>query len=399
MRVVGLIVEYNPLHNGHKHHINEARRITNADVLVVVMSSSFVQRGEPAIFDKWTRTYMALENGVDLVVELPFVYAVQSADIFANRAVEMLNALSVDTIVFGSESGSIEDFEKWYESSKSTEYDEIVKEELKKGFSFPKATAFALSKISGSSEENLSLPNNILGRFYYQAIKDAKYKIDLMTIPRLASDYHDEFLTENVYNIASATSIRKAIFENIDFKSYVPWKVVDATDYLGLSNFFTDIKSILLSMDSEMIKNINLVCEGIENRLHREVVLSDNIIDFISKIVNKRYTRAKVQRILMNVLVGVRKGVSKKISAEKVPYVRILGTNESGRSLLKKLRKENSKTPIIQSIDEIRCDVSSIEERATKIYASKMQFDKGQELIKREYMHPIIWSNSNTKQK
>ncbi len=391
MHVVGLIVEYNPFHNGHKYHIEEARKVTGADVIVAVMSGNFVQRGEPAIIDKWKRTDVALDNGVDLVIELPFIYAVQSADIFAKRAVELLNLIGVNTIVFGSESGVMSDFKKWNDAFCSVDFSDLVKLEMKKGYSYPKATSKALSEICGINEEEISLPNNILGRFYYKAITDLGCKIKLETIKRLGANYHDENLEENKYNISSATAIRKAMKENLNYSNFVPWKLEREQELISLDMFYNEIRAIILSMDKNSLSGVNLVEEGIESKFLKEINNYDNLSSFISNVVSKRYTKARIQRTLLQVLVGVKKSNNREILNQSINYIRILGVNSIGRLLLKKFKKDGNKCKVIHSLDETNCIVSEIEERSTKIYASKIKNHyKKQELIQREYRHPII---------
>jgi predicted nucleotidyltransferase len=229
MKVVGLITEYNPFHNGHKYHIEEARRITGADYVVAVMSGDFVQRGVPAIIDKYSRTRMALNNGVDLVLELPVCYATGSAEYFAHGAVAVLNALGVvDYLCFGSEAGEIELLQKATELiySAPASFDDLLKAYLKEGLNYPAARQKALEAVTGSlspdnnrPDDNNALikvftePNNILGIEYLKAIHDLSASMQPVTIRREVAHYHEATLTriDTPSVISSATAIRSTI--------------------------------------------------------------------------------------------------------------------------------------------------------------------------------------------
>ena len=203
MKTVGIIAEFNPLHNGHKYLLDEAKRLSGADFCIVVMSGNFVQRGSPALLDKYTRTQMALLNGVDLVIELPVIYATASAEYFARGAVRLLDKLGVvDIITFGSECGNIELLKKAATelTEETPDFKKNLQDNLKKGLSFPKARSQAIGKQGDGSE-----PNNILGIEYIKALNYWDSSITPTTIERKGSGYHDE-------QMASATAIRKMEF-------------------------------------------------------------------------------------------------------------------------------------------------------------------------------------------
>lgn len=212
MNVLGLIVEYNPFHNGHLYHIEQARNKSNADVVITIMSGHFLQRGEPAIVDKFTRSRMAVMNGSDLVIELPTVYAIQHRDLFCYSAVSILNQLGVNTIIFGSETGEIEPFNTFIdnETDYKKEIDEKVKHYLKQGESYPRAYSKTLADLKISSIDD-HLPNNSLGIGYVRAVKKINSNITIDTIKRKQAAYHQKVLSTP---IASATSIRKSIADN-----------------------------------------------------------------------------------------------------------------------------------------------------------------------------------------
>ena len=227
MKAVGVIVEYNPFHYGHAYHIKKAKEITGAEVVIAAMSGNFLQRGEPALVSKWVRTEMALKGGVDLVFELPYTFAVQKADTFANGAVSLLDVAGCDAICFGSESGNIDDFYHTYDFLEKHQQTMIrlFVSFLDQGNSYPKALSLAFQSLNPAENIiDLAMPNNILGFQYVSAAQKQQLKTKMVTIQRKSANYHDEHFS--TAPIASATSIRKALF-SIDhdissIQSYVP---------------------------------------------------------------------------------------------------------------------------------------------------------------------------------
>lgn len=214
LKAVGLVVEYNPFHNGHLYHLEASKTASEADAVIAVMSGNFLQRGEPALVSKWARTKMALKQGADLVIELPYAYATQKAETFADGAISILEALGCSSVCFGSENGEISPFLETAEllNSHHAEYQQLVKQFMKEGMSYPSAQTSAFLALETDSRPlDLSLPNNILGFQYVRAIQKQKASIRPLTIKRTAAGYHDEDF--NSSPIASATSIRKALFQ------------------------------------------------------------------------------------------------------------------------------------------------------------------------------------------
>ncbi|MCY7804179.1 nucleotidyltransferase, partial [Bacillus spizizenii] len=279
MKAVGLVVEYNPFHNGHLYHAQTAKRQTGCDTAVAVMSGHFLQRGEPAVVSKWARTKMALQNGVDLVIELPYLYSVQKAEIFARGSVSILNKLGCEALFFGSENGDIEPFletAKLIDEHKHT-FDQRIKEELKKGANYPAAAAITFSSILHTeSTLDLSKPNNILGYHYVTSILSGGYSMKPCTTARISSDYHDADLPEGENHIASATSIRKAMIEqNLDAclrflpaasarelahyrKSFGLWHTSES--------YFSYLKYSLSTVTAQELQQVYEVEEGLERR-------------------------------------------------------------------------------------------------------------------------------------
>ncbi len=349
MRVAGIIVEYNPLHNGHLHHILETRRKSNCDYLIAVMSGNFTQRGEPAMIDKFARTKMALQNHVDLVIELPFVFSVQSADIFAYTSVAILNHLKVDEIYFGSESGNIDELFYLSDILESKEYNELILKYSKEGNSYPTSSAMAVKDLTGKDSRDskiYDLPNNILGIHYISAVKKLKSNIKVKTIKRVQTDYYDEY-TEGK-DIQSASAIRKMIENKYDIKSYVPTNVSDLLEgrkIINLEMFTEYLKYRILSATKEDLKAIFNINEGFENRV-KKVNNFSSVEDLISKIITRRYTNSKIRRSLIHILCNTEKTV---LTSFEVPYLRILGMNKTGQSYLNLIKKDLD-VPLISKI-------------------------------------------------
>lgn len=214
MKSCGVVVEYNPFHNGHYYHLQQARKQTEADCIVAVMSGPFLQRGEPAIIDKWHRTKAALRGGADLVVELPFLYAVQNSDFFSKGAIRILADLGVQAVCFGSESGRIDAFLQTKEQMELHEdtYQETLRKSMAEGLSFPEASRLGYEAIDfPDGAVDMSQPNNILGLSYLKEIAAYAPHMDPVTILRKDSHYHEEDITGT---IASATSIRRELLKN-----------------------------------------------------------------------------------------------------------------------------------------------------------------------------------------
>ena len=253
MKTVGIIVEYNPLHNGHKYHIDMVRKESNADIIIAVMSSSFTMRGELSLFDKFTKTTQALENGADIIIELPFILAVQNSDLFAKHAVMLLNLAKVDEIWIGSESNDPYLYEKCYKEFNNEENQLKIKELLKQGLSYKSATDSIFSLSS----------NDLLGYSYYNAIKDNHINIKLSTIKRIGDNYLDKNNTDQTFT--SAYAIRSNL-ELLD--TYVPSFVSNDKDkILDSSKLFNYLKFNILNSSIDELNNIFFAEEGIENKL------------------------------------------------------------------------------------------------------------------------------------
>ncbi len=359
MRVVGIVVEYNPFHNGHLYHIEKTREKFENCTLIAIMSGNIVQRGQFSILDKFTKSKLALSYGVDIVLDLPFIYANQSADIFAAKSIEILNHFGVTDIVFGSETNDVKMYKNLADIQLNDKsYDNLVLKYMNQSLNYPTACSKALEDICG---KNISLPNDILGLSYTKAILKNNYNIDIHTIKR-TNDFHSNKLD----NVASATGIRNALLENKDVEHCVPPLTFAAlnSSYLYFNeNFFNLLKYKILSSTKDELNNINLVTEGIENRIISVIKDVNSYDELVKSLSTKRYTYARVSRILINILFNVTKYEAQKALSET--YYRVLGFNETGQMYLSKIK---SSCNFLTTIKNQNLSVCKLEYRVASIY-------------------------------
>lgn len=400
MKAVGIVVEYNPFHNGHALHVKESKKTTDADLMIAVMSGNFLQRGEPALVPKWYRAKMALLNGVDIVVELPYSFATQKADTFAYGAISILDALGCKAICFGSESGNIDEFHDtlFFLEKKKEAYNEHIQSHLKKGVSYPKAQALAFQQLSPPNNAlDLSKPNNILGIQYVNAIQKIGSPMEAKTIVRKSAQYHDEHFNKDD-SIASATSIRKAIFSHENWENYVSPYIPNTTltvlkNYYDIFGHFQNWETYwpylqfrLLQATPEELREIYEVEEGIEHRLISSAFTSTSFQQFMEKMKTKRYTWTRLQRICVHILVNVKK-IEMKKRMEQPTYIRLLGMTIKGREYIRK-NKKNFPLPLISKLSSFDSDDIKLDIQAAKIYGIIHP-----QLLKMEYRQPPIIMN------
>lgn len=338
MEAVGIICEYNPLHNGHIYHIEETKKLFPGKTIILVLNGYFLERGEVSILSKENKTRLALIYGVDLVVELPFIFGSQSADIFADAAIKILGYLGCSYLVFGSESNNIEALEKVATIQDTPEYNEKVQELLATGINYPTALARALE-----IDVDVFNPNDLLGISYIKAIKKNKLKMKAITIKR-TSDYHS---LEEESNIISASNIRHKLKKKESISSYVPRKAIKLIENISLEDLFPYIKyKILTDMDLSRYLTVD---EGIENRLKEKIMESNSVEELIQNTKTKRYTYNKINRMIVHILTSLPKEINKLASIE---YIKILGFNKKGREYLHNLKEdlEISLIPIPNSL-------------------------------------------------
>lgn len=349
---VGVIAEYNPFHNGHLYHIKESLKVTGAEVVIVAMSGNFVQRGEPAIADKWQRAEAAIKNGVDIVVEIPTVFACNSAHDFAKAGVEILENLGVDFISFGSESGNIEELKEIARviGENSQYIKDFINKKTKDGWSYPRARRAAVESIAGENRAGLlDSPNNILAIEYIGKISKALP----VTVSRTGPGYND-FETDEKF--ASATAIRRLLNENKEISSFMPEEAKNIflkANTVDKDIYFRMVCHKALSTDVIDMEKAPAGGEGLANKLKSSIRMCDNLNALSETLKSKRYTRTRIDRFICQTLLGIDR--EKKTDS----YIRVLGLSNKGREYIRELKKSEICTlPIITNINK---DVKNFE--------------------------------------
>lgn len=371
---IGIVCEYNPFHNGHLYHIEQIKKLYPESMIILVMSGNVTERGELSILSKWEKTEIALHYGVSLVVELPFTQATQAADVFCYGAVNILNHLQVDKIVFGSEENNIEKLIKAAKIQlESKTYNEKVKVLLNNGINYPTA----LSKVLEQDYNiKINTPNDLLGLGYVKEIIKNNYHIEPITIKR-TNDYHS--LTSG-----SATSIRYKIINNEDVSTLVPNYCLAYLQkkFLFLNDYFPFLKYKILS--DKNLEQYQTVDKEIIPRLKKEIISSNNLDEFIKRIKSKYYTYNRLMRMCAHILFSFTK--EEALLTHEIKYIRILGFNMEGQFHLKKIKKD-LKIPIITNYSNDCDNLLEIEMRVVKV----LSLLKGRTFIEEEYQHkPII---------
>ncbi|GGK15523.1 UPF0348 protein YlbM [Caldalkalibacillus thermarum] len=409
MKVVGLIVEYNPLHNGHRYHFEQAMALTGADACVIVMSGHFLQRGEPALVNKWARTRMALEMGVDLVFELPYVYSTQQAEIFAYGGVSLLNQLPfVSHLCFGSESGKLEELQAVARilATEPESFKQALMAKMKEGHSYPAAYGHALaSLLRGSSSdvdaEMIKQPNNILGIHYLMALNKLQSRIQPLTIKRYKAHYHQESMTDA--QIASATSIRKALLETPvpdweAIRPYVPAYTLEilreeyeaGRGLISWENYYPYLVHTLVSQPASHLRRMYEMEEGIEHRFKTHILTSRSAKQLIQQVKTKRYTWNRIQRMMVHILTQCAKQDIQALELHQGPaYLRLLGYSAKGRKLLNRYKKE-LKLPLIAAIRQDHPPMLDWDLKAAQIYSLGYRSDVRPNEWKRELSQPPL---------
>lgn len=381
MKVLGIIAEFNPFHNGHKYLIDKAKKITGADIVIIVMSGNFTEQGNIAIYNKFDRAHMAIANGADIVIELPCIFAISSAELFCLKAVEILNSLNiVDFIAFGTES-NIEILNKV--SDKLLKNEEKIWESttanLKKGISFAAARNDSLKEILTPEELNASSQsNNILALNYLSTLKKLNSNIKPLAIKRVGNLYNDTKLSD--LSFSSATAIRHSLEqrENLNnIKEQIPdnvFEYISKNTPAQNEDMFLLLKYQILELGKDNLKYINEVTEGLENRIYDSIGISKNYQDFINNIKSKRYQMSKIKRILLNILLDITKEKFNNIK-EKELYAHILALSTSGKKYLPNLVTSSTIPVIIKKSDFDRINNSGVNDclnydlKASNIYS------------------------------
>ena len=358
MNIIGIVCEYNPFHNGHMYQINEIKKKYKDSIIIVVCSSSFTQRGNLSLLNKWDKTKIALLNNVDIVLELPYVYTVQSSDIFAEFAIKILNEFKIDTLIFGSESNNLNEL---ITSAKvqlnNTNFNTLVQKYLKDGINYPTALNNALKDLKCSP---INTPNDLLGISYIKTILENNYNIKIDTIKR-TNDYHDINSNDD---IVSASNIRNKILNNLEYKHMIPSITYEILKNKKQNNkYFEYLKYKIISEDN-LDKYLD-VDEGLSTRIKESINKSNNLEELIQNIKTKRYTYNKISRMLNHILCSFTK--EEKNNTKDLEYLRILGFSNIGKDYLNKIKKDIT-IPILNKYDT-SYEVLKIEKRVSEIYS------------------------------
>lgn len=395
MKACGLVVEYNPFHNGHAYHIEQAKKESHAEVMVAVMSGNFLQRGEPAIYNKWTRTNEALKNGIDLVIELPFAFATQSADYFARGSIALLQALQVDSLCFGTDSKETVDyvqFARFHQENKALI--EARFQQLKNnGMNYPQQMTAVYRELCEGSFFDFSSPNHILGMAYAKENQTYKTPMKLLPIKRQLADFHEATLNSSS-RIASASAIRNELFKNSNHAQLK--KVVPAQTFLDIcfepknswNAYFSLLKYKLITSSHEELATIYQMTEGIEYRLKDKIKASSDFESFVNSVKSKRFTHTRIQRLCTYILGNVTQAEINAVWAQ--PFIRILGFNQTGRSFLKE-RKNNTPYPFITNIAKANEKKAALDIKMGQIY----QLSQKMPLEQDYYRKPIFLDTAN----
>ena len=384
-KIVGIIAEYNPFHNGHVYHIQNTKEQTGADCIVAVITGNFTQRGNSSVVNKWEKTKMAIAGGADLVIELPTIYSISSAENFADGAVKVLDSLGiVDIISFGMEAEDLSSLNNIATVlySEPPEYVSVLMHELQKGESFPKARDNALMMYLNDIKRYANIlkgSNNILAIEYLKALKKQKSNLMPIGIKREKVYYNSMKIIDE---FASATGIRNLLLRNQveEVRKVVPsttFQILmnnfrNGTYVLDLTAYNYEIIYKLRNMTVKEISELPDVAEGLENLIKEAAGKTNNLIELISMIKSKRYTQTRIQRILIYAMLGITKK-DMELSKKIIPYIRVLGCSENGKMLLSQI---NPKVSVITSLKRFEEDnrnqkftkLLDIDKMATDIY-------------------------------
>lgn len=415
MKVTGIVAEYNPFHNGHKYHLDMAGKITGSDYTIVVMSGNFVQRGTPALIDKFARAESALRCGADLVLELPVIYAASSAEFFAKGSIRLLDKLGVIThLCFGSESGDLDILRRiaaiLYEEPE--EYRELLRDRLRRGLSYPTARTEALLQFCPELDEFrsvLTLPNNILSIEYLKALLYFGSSIEPVTLTRQGSDYNDAHISDE-HKHCSALAIRQALCAGQDvsvLNSKLPVESFEILKTALTRNGYADTEMLtpmlyykLLSMRSEGYTQYLDVSDALSDRILSNLEYFTSFDDFCNRLKSKDMTYTRISRCLIHILLDLKKeDLQKCKQMDYVPYARILGFRRESSDLLSAIRR-NASLPMITKLADasaqLNPDARNLLNKdilASDIYHSSLAFSKGAQkksAIPNEYRTPIV---------
>lgn len=411
MKTVGLITEYNPFHNGHLYHIKEAKRITGADHVIVVMSGNFVQRGAPALIDKYSRTKMAIACGADIVFELPVCYSTASAEFFALGAISLLDKLGiVDYLCFGSECGNISSLEAAAKIllEEPADYREVFGRLIKSGKTYPAARMEAVKAVAPDiGDQVFSSPNNILGIEYIKALRRLHSSIRPVTITRITADYHSQELTSMTEStISSATAIRKNLLEEktIDYLIHqLPAPVYELLQenhkktYPVFDGDYSLLLNYKLALETrESLTRYTDITPDLANRIQDTGVQGLSFMDLALKIKSRQWTLTRINRGLIHILLNLYSdNFYAYTDAGFTQYARLLGFQKTSSHLLR-IITDIEGIPVITKMADAGKQLSDTGVTMLKedIFAARLYsqvvFHKYGTVIKDEFTHGVI---------
>lgn len=367
---IGIIAEYNPFHNGHMHHLNQIKKKYPTEEIILVLSGNYTQRGEPSIIDKWKKCEIALKAGIDLVVELPFVFATQSADFFSYGAISILETLKVERLIFGSETNNIDDLITIAKCQiNNPEFNQLVKIYSKLGENYPTALSKSVYDLTG---KQVSTPNDLLGISYIKTIIENNFSIIPICIER-TNNYHNK----DIHHICSATAIRNALKQKKNIEHTVPKFVIP---YLKNLHFKDDYFALLKYkiITEENLNQYQTVEEGLDKKLKKVIHKCYSYDELIAHVKTKRYTYNKISRMLLHILVGLTKQETNQM--RKLEYIRILGFSPKGQQYLNHIKKEVN-IELLSKFHRHHSKMLDVELQTTSIYSLPNQFS----LVEMEY--------------
>ena len=384
MRIAGITAEYNPLHGGHEYHIRKTRQIANADAIIALISSNFTQRGEPSIVDKRARSSMAIACGADIVLELSSIFSCRNAGIFADAAVDILNATGlVNVVSFGTEAGveKIKMFEEIARilNDETCEFKESLRNFLDAGHSFVHSRSMALDLIIPGALTLLSTPNNNLALAYIKRITGKKYGIETLHIKRTGAGFHDSETKPGEY--ASAASVRAAIERSGlgAANALIPEacaeilrvEISEGHSVIGQDRLWRAVKQATLRSSPADIADIAEMREGLENRMKRAAYEAASMNEFVDLCTSRRYPAGRIRRYCIHLLLNLRREQSVMFQERGPAYIRVLAANDVGRQVLKLMNKTAS-LPVLSKpggkMTRYASEIMRFERAATEIW-------------------------------
>jgi len=365
-KVLGLVLELNPFHNGHLYFINEAKQKVNPDITIAVISSNFTMRGDISVIDKFTKTRLALEAGIDIVLELPFLSAINSADYFGYNAMKILTDFNITDLSFGVELDDYSKLIKMKNVINSEGFQEKIKEYLNKGMSYSTSSFKALSFLTNDKEiiDNFTLPNNTLGIQYLRSLEQLDKEVKITLIKRISNNYYDN---ETTGSISSATSIRNLLEKNQDVSTLIPdfkTKINYIDSNIAYQKILEILKYQFIIHENEYFQNVLGVSEGIENRIDSFLTTSNTYLELIKNIQTKRYSINKIKRLILHIILNT----DKKYESTYNSYLRLLGASDLGLNYINQLPKDIKSEIITSFKNKLDNDLVLKELQATKLY-------------------------------